>query len=144
MHRGDRQVSMTQNLLYATVQAAHNFGAVAAVGGSAAGWALKDAARRRTLAKLTSAGWLTQALSGASFGAVSYYYYHRFPDLGEISISALALKMSCVAAALALFVYYFMRNARSPGNTRATFVWPVSLALAATALTAAAVLRWFS
>jgi hypothetical protein len=137
-------VSMTQNLLYATVQAAHNFGAVAAVGGSAAGVALKEPAARRKLAKVTSAGWLTQALSGACFGAVSYYYYHRFPDLGEISIGALTLKMACVTAALALFAFYFMWGRRWPGEARATFVWPASLALAVTALTAAAVLRWFS
>lgn len=135
-------MSMTQNALYAAVQAAHNFGAVAAVGGSLAGWSLKEPARRRTLARVTSAGWLTQALSGACFGAVSYYYYHRFPDLGEISIGALLLKMGCVATALALFAFYFLWGGRGAG--RANFVWPVSLALAATALTAAAVLRWFS
>ncbi|HKB60649.1 MAG TPA: hypothetical protein VKC56_11460 [Gallionellaceae bacterium] len=137
-------MSMTQNLLYAAVQVAHNFGAVSAVGGSAAGWALKDTARRRKLAWLTSAGWLTQALSGAAFGAVSYAYYHRFPDLGEIPIGALVIKMTCVAAALLLFAYYILRARRRSGETRATFVWPVSLVLAATALTAAAVLRWFS
>lgn len=137
-------MSMTQNLLYATVQAAHNFGAVAAVGGSATGWALKDPAIRRKLAKVTAAGWLTQALSGACFGAVSYYYYHRFPDLGEIPIGALTLKMACVASALALFAFYALWGRQWPGEARATFVWPASLALALTALTAAAVLRWFS
>lgn len=143
-------MSMAQNALYATVQAAHNFGAVAAVGGSLAGWALKEPALRSKLARVTSAGWLTQALSGACFGAVSYYYYHRFPDLGEISIGALLLKMACVATALALFAFHFLRGARGPGGaggpsgTGASFVWPVSLALAVTALTAAAVLRWFS
>jgi hypothetical protein len=137
-------MSMTQNLLYAAVQAAHNFGAVAAVGGSTAGWALKERARRRFLAKVTSAGWLTQALSGAGFGVVSYAYYHRFPDLGEIPIGALVIKMTCVATALALFAFYFLWARRWPGETRATFIWPASLALAVTALTAAAVLRWFS
>lgn len=135
-------MSMTQNALYATVQAAHNFGAVAAVAGSAAGWALKEAAVRDRMARVASAGWLVQGLSGASFGAVSYYYYHHFPDLGEISVAALAVKMACVAMALALFAFYFLRGRHSAGQ--AAFVWPVSLALAATALTAAAVLRWFS
>ena len=137
-------MSMAQNTLYAAVQVAHNFGAVAAVGGSAAGWALKDPARRRTLARITAAGWLTQALSGAGFGAVSYAYYHRFPDLGEIPIGALVIKMSCVATALALFAFYILWARRRAGETRATFVWPVSLLLSVTALTAAAVLRWFS
>jgi hypothetical protein len=137
-------VSMTQNLLYSAVQTAHNFGAVAAVGGSMAGWVLKGPAVRRKLAAVTSAGWLTQGLSGACFGAVSYYFYHRFPDLGEISIGALGVKMACVATALGLFAYYFARDGHGPGEPRVTFVWPVSLALAATALTAAAVLRWFS
>ena len=137
-------MSMMQNALYATVQAAHNFGAVAAVGGSLAGWVLKEPTVRGKLARVTSAGWLTQALSGACFGAVSYYYYHRFPDLGAISVAALLLKMACVATALALFAVYFLRGARRPGGTGASLVWPVSLALAVTALTAAAVLRWFS
>lgn len=137
-------MSTTQNLLYAAVQTAHNFGAVAAVGGSLAGWRLKEPAMRRWLAKAASGGWLIQALSGASFGAVSYYYYHRMPDLGEISIAALIVKMACVATALALFAFYFVRRARGPGEARAAFVWPVSLVLAVTALTAAAVLRWFS
>jgi len=137
-------MSMTQNLLYATVQAVHNFGAVAVVGGSTAGLVLKGRPWRRTLAKVTAAGWATQAVSGAAFGTVSYYFYHRFPDLGEISISALVIKMSCVATALALFAFYFYWNRRWAGEPGAGFVWPASLVLAVTALTSAAVLRWFS
>jgi hypothetical protein len=137
-------MSTTQNLLYSGVQVAHNFGAVAAVGGSVAGMALKEAAARRRLAAVTVAGWLTQALSGATFGAVSYYYYHRFPDLGEVSIDALVVKMACVVCALALFAFYFIWGVRGPGASRAAFVWPASLALSITALSAAAVLRWFS
>ncbi len=137
-------MSTTQNALYSAVQVAHNFGAVAAVGGSVAGTALREAAARRKLAVVTLAGWLTQALSGATFGAVSYYYYHRFPDLGEISIDALVVKMACVAIAVALFAFYFLMRGRGPGEVRATFVWPASLALGITALSAAAVLRWFS
>ncbi len=136
-------MSMTQNVLYTAVQVAHNFGAVAAVGGSAGGCALKEARVRRKLAVLSLSGWLTQALSGAPFGAVSYYYYHRFPDIGNIATDALAVKMACVATALALFAAYFVWGRRWPDD-RANLVWLVSLALAVTALSAAAVLRWFS
>ena len=43
-------MSDPQNLLYATIQAAHNFGAVAVAGGALGGLALKQAALRRRLA----------------------------------------------------------------------------------------------
>ncbi len=136
-------MSTTQNLLYSAVQVAHNFGAVAAVGGAAGGSALKEAGARRKLAVLSLCGWLAQALSGATFGAVSYYYYHRFPDIGDIATDALAVKMGCVTAALALFAAYLAWGRRWPEH-RANLVWLAALALAAAALSAAAVLRWFS
>ncbi len=136
-------MSATQNLIYATVQVAHNLGAVAVVGGSLAGMSNAFAGARNKLARIALAGWGIQALSGATFGAVSYYYYHKFPDIGEIATAALVLKMGCAAAGFALLAAYLGWGAKWPeGSARGTLT--ASLALGITALSAAAVLRWFS
>jgi hypothetical protein len=136
-------MSATQNLIYATVQAAHNFGAVAAVGGSLAGAVLRNSEVRKNLARITLGGWGTQAISGATFGAVSYYYYHKFPDIGEIATTALMIKMGCVAIGFILLAAYLVWGANWAERKR-NGVWHASLLLAVTALSAAAVLRWFS
>ena len=83
-----------QNLAYALIQLVHNFGAVAVVGGAGAGrWLARDApATQRHLAWLVLGGWLAQAASGASFGAVSYHFYGQFPDIHAIARSALFIK----------------------------------------------------
>lgn len=136
-------MSATQNLAYSLVQVAHNFGAVAAVGGSLAALRFRSLDTRRNLAKLALAGWGTQGASGAAFGAVSYYYYHQFPDITGIATVALAIKMVCVAIGFLLLATYLFRS----GNWTAAkmnAVWIASSALAVTALSAAAFLRWFS
>jgi hypothetical protein len=136
-------MSDSQNLLYTAVQAVHNFGAVAVVSGALGGMILKDAAARKNLAWLALAGWGTQAVSGASFGAVTYYFSHKFPDIGDIATTALFLKMACVAAGFALLAAYLFSGANWPEGRR-DVVWLASSVLAFTALSAAAVLRWFS
>lgn len=136
-------MSTTQNLIYATVQVAHNLGAVAVAGGTLSGLVLKTTPTRKSLAWFALAGWGTQALSGAAFGAVSYYYYHKFPDIGDIATAALLLKMGCVAAGFSLLAAYLFWGANWPEG-RKDGVWLASAALAFTALSAAAFLRWFS
>lgn len=134
-----------QNLGYALVQVAHNFGAVAVTGGALAGLSLLRAGARLPgwLGALVLAGWAVQVASGAGFGGISYAYYGRFPDLHGIAIAALGIKMLCAASGFLLVAAYlkFATGWSAAGGRR---TWTALIALAATALTAAAFLRWFS
>lgn len=130
-----------QNLAYALVQLLHNFGAAAVLGGAVAARRLVPA--RRQLAKLILAGWLLQVASGASFGAVSYTFYGRLPDLSAVALAALLLKIACAASATVFATIYLRRADRWP-TARCDVAWNVLAALAATALSAAAFLRWFA
>lgn len=136
-------MSATQNLAYAVVQVVHNFGAVATVSGSLAALLWRDTTTRRKLVWLTLGGWATQGASGATFGAVSYYFYHQFPDISGIAVAALLIKMTCVATGFLLLAAYRLRSERW-SEARMNAVWIVSATLAVTALSAAAFLRWFS
>lgn len=136
-------MSTTQNVLYSAVQVAHNFGAVAVVGGSLAGTIAGTPHARRKLAWVALAGWAMQALSGATFGAVSYYFYRKFPDIGDIATAALVLKMGCVATGLILLAMYLAWGEKLAEAVKKAAL-TASLALGVTALSAAAVLRWFS
>ena len=136
-------MSTAQNLAYAVVQVAHNFGAVAVVGGSLFALKIREAKARRKLAWLSLAGWGTQAASGAAFGAVTYYYYHQPPDISGIAIVALAIKIVCVAVGFLLLFTYLLRSENRAQET-SNVAWITSSALAVTALCAAAFLRWFS
>lgn len=135
-----------QNLAYALVQVVHNFGAVAVVGGAASALGpngADSATRQRRLAWLVLSGWGLQAASGATFGAVSFHYYGEFPDIHGIAMAALALKVACAVAGFLLAAVSLVYGARwTDGGRRRT--WQILLALGATALTAAAFLRWFS
>ena len=134
-----------ENLSYALTQVAHNFGAVAAVGGAVfARWPARPAREsRRRLAWLVLAGWTLQAASGAAFGAVSYAYYGQFPDIHGIAVAALLTKMACAAAGFVLAAVY-LKSESGWSEERRDGAWTGLAVLAATALTAAAFLRWFS
>lgn len=134
-----------QNLAYALVQLAHNFGAVAVTGGAVAGWLrLRHGATPAAgLIWLVLAGWLLQVASGAGFGAISHAYYGQFPDLHGIAVAALTVKLSCAAAALLLCVV-LLRFAGAWPAARRRQAWAALAGLAATALSAAAFLRWFA
>lgn len=136
-------MSTTQNLSYSVIQVVHNFGAVAVVGGSLAALRLREKAARRKLGYLALAGWLTQAASGATFGIVTYYYHHQLPDISGIATYALGIKMICATLGILMLAAYLWRSASwtEQGRNR---VWHSSSALAITALSAAAFLRWFS
>lgn len=134
-----------QNLAYALVQVAHNFGAVAVTGGAAAAFVRlrAGAAPPPSLGWLVLAGWAAQALSGAGFGAISYAYYERFPDLHGIAVIALAIKVGCAAAGFIAAASWLKSSGRWSA-ARSRSVWGGLVALAAVALTSAAFLRWFS
>ena len=136
-------MSATQNLAYAIIQVAHNFGAVATTGGSLAAVKFRGMDTRKLLARVALAGWGTQALSGATFGAVSYYFYGQFPDIAGIAVAALFIKMACAATGFLLMATYLLRS-NNWTTARINSAWVASSVLAVTALSAAAFLRWFS
>lgn len=133
-----------QSLGYAAIQVAHNFGAVAVVGGpSFALWLLPAGAPgRRPIAWLVLAGWGLQVISGVAFGAASYTWYGHFPDIHGIAIAALVIKIACAGAGMALTTFHLVRTRSGDAGSRNP--WGSLLALGATALTAAAFLRWLS
>jgi hypothetical protein len=134
-----------QNLAYALTQVAHNFGAVAVVGGPLfARWPQRpEEPVRHRLAWLVLVGWVVQGASGAGFGAISYTYYGSFPDIHGIAVAALLLKMGCALMGLTLAVLLLRYAAGWPPQRRDA-AWSGLLALGVTALMAAAFLRWFS
>lgn len=132
-----------QDLSYAAIQVVHNFGAVAVVGSAVCALWPGLARMRKSLAWVMGVGWAAQAASGGAFGAVSWLYYGRFPDIHGIAVAALLLKMACAAAGFMLVAAYLYRgDGWSERAQQAT--WRALVTLAATALTAAAFLRWFS
>lgn len=134
-----------QNLAYALVQVAHNFGAVAVTGGAVAGWLAlrRDAAHGPALVWLVLAGWAMQAASGAGFGLISLAWYGQFPDLHGIAVAALLIKLSCATAGLILGAL-LLKFSGSWSAGRRRQAWGGLVGLAATALSAAAFLRWFA
>jgi hypothetical protein len=134
-----------QNLAYALTQVIHNFGAVAVVGGAATALWLtpRQPVLERSLAWLVALAWVAQIISGVSLGAISFYYYGRFPDISGIATAALAIKITSAVIGFFLAVFYLLRAARWPDAT-CRRIWQVLTGLGVIALTAAAFLRWFS
>lgn len=134
-----------ENLDYTLVQVAHNFGAVAIVGGSVFALypSVQAVAVQRKLAWLVGAGWAVQALSGMGFAAVSYYFYGKLPDIHGIALAALLVKMLCAACGFGIAAIYLRYAPGWTAKQRRT-AWQQLIALGVTALTAAAFLRWFA
>lgn len=136
---------MFENLNYAMVQLAHNFGAAAVVG--LAICALYPAAQaapvQHRFAWLVGLGWAVQAVSGMGFSAVSYYYYQKLPDLHGVAFAALLIKILCAAGGVGIATLYVRRAAGWTSGQRRT-AWKLLGALGVTALAAAAFLRWFA
>ena len=130
-----------QNTAYAATQIVHNFGAVAVVGGAACALAWREATVQRRLSWIVLAGWATQAVSGATFGAISYYYYAKFPDIHGIAVAALIVKMACAAFGFTLAAWQLFAH---PSAASSRHTWLVLCVLGALALSSAAVLRWVS
>lgn len=132
-----------ENLSYAVVQVVHNFGAVAVMGGAAFALYPGTTALHRKLAWLVGFGWITQAMSGMSFAAVSYHYYGKFPDIHDIAMTALLIKIFCAVSGVSIIIIY-LRYSTTLTIERRHFAWQLLAMLGLTALTAAAFLRWFS
>jgi len=101
----------------------------------------RDAEIQRRLAWLVLAGWLVQAVSGAAFGAISFYYYASFPDIHGIAVAALVVKVICAALGFILAAWLLIEQLTE--STR-RYCWLSLCGLSVLALSSAAVLRWFS
>lgn len=133
-----------ENLVYALVQVVHNIGAVMIVGGGAAAvWIASEGAMKRRFVIAIAIGWAVQAISGAAFGATSYYYYGQFPDIHGIAVAALVIKMVSAVTGFALAVIY-LRWAMEWEDYQRYVARHTLFGLGLLALTAAAFLRWFS
>lgn len=130
-----------QNLAYSITQLVHNFGAVAVVGGAACALAWRDVDVQHRLAWLVLIGWLTQAASGATFGAISFYYYAKLPDIHGIAVDALIIKVICAALGFTLAARLLFAHLAEVSRR---YIWFALCGLGALALSSAAVLRWFS
>lgn len=145
MRQGEYGIAVDiQNLGYALTQVVHNFGASAVIGGAGASlWLAPRPEPDRSLAWLVCLGWAAQIASGSAFGAISFYYYGKFPDIGGLAIAALAIKVACAVFGFSLAAFYILRAASWTAILRRK-IWLMLAGLSATALTAAAFLRWFS
>ncbi|SFW14056.1 hypothetical protein [Nitrosovibrio sp. Nv17] len=135
---------MLENLSYALVQVVHNFGAAAVTGGAV--WGLHPAlgpAFQRRLVWVIGLSWGAQALSGAGFGTVSYYYYGQFPELSGVAFAALLTKILCAMGGVVVSVAY-LRRADGWSEARRHAAWKLLTGLGTTALAAAAFLRWYA
>lgn len=133
------------NLSWAFTQVIHNFGAVAVVGG--AFFALKarpdQVQLQNGIAWLVLIAWGAQAASGVMFAGVSYYFYQELPELHAVAQIALAIKVLCAASGFVLAALFLRGRLQWSARARHR-AWHALTGLGATALTAAAFLRWFS
>jgi len=130
-----------ENVLYGGVQLVHNFGAAAVIGLPVAALRLQPApSTLRKMAWLTLVAWLAQAASGAGFGTVSFLMEGELPQIHHVALGALCVKIGCAALAVTLLSVRFLRHSAK----QSTAMWSWLAVLGATALSAAAVLRWFS
>ena len=93
------------------------------------------------MAWLTLLAWLVQAASGVGFGTVSYFQEGELPQIHNLALVALCVKIACAGLAVTLLSIHFLRRAAAaPGDA----IWRSLAILGMTALTCAALLRWFS
>ena len=132
------------NLVYTGVQILHNFGAVAIVGSPAVAWwfARDNLAAQCRLAWILVIGWAAQGVSGAGFGMTSYFLKGQLPEISGVALVALIAKMACVTSGFVIGILYLNTASQWSAATRLK-MWQGMLALAGTALSAAAFLRWF-
>lgn len=136
-------MSAAQNLSYSVIQLIHNFGAVATVGGSLIATRIHEDAIRRRMAHVALIGWVTQAASGATFGMVTYHFYHQFPDISGLAMDALGIKMGCATLGILLLTTYLWQGTRWTELDK-NKAWISSSILSITAFSAASFLRWFA
>ena len=131
-----------ENILYAISQLIHNFGAVAvtALPLIALKFRLNEQ-QLRSAYKFIGAAWLVQSTSGAGFGLISYYVVGSLPELHHIALFALILKITCALTAIILVT---TNLAGLLNGIKDKLFLTILSGLGLTALSSAAILRWFS
>ena len=133
-----------ENLAYALTQVVHNFGAAALIGGSVFWlWPLPRQEYARRFVWVILVAWGAQIASGIVFGITSLYYYGETPDLSNVALTALVIKVSSAATGFLLGAWYLARG-KDWGVGHVKRLFQAQAVLAVLALTAAAFLRWFS
>lgn len=132
-----------QNLVYALIQIAHNFGAVVVVAGPLYFLTAGQPTSERRMLWFALLGWTVQIVSGALFGLISLYFYGQFPDIHGTAVAALIIKIVSAITALVLIVASLYAHNVHTGQ-RTVIQWQVLAALAFIAISAAAFLRWYS
>jgi hypothetical protein len=129
------------SLIYALIQMVHNLSAALALGAPLFRvWYGTGRVAPARVVHLLLTVWGLQILTGTAFGAASLWFYGALPDLYVIAKAALAVKITCAAGAVGLCAWLLRHQAAL--QRRAS--WSGLALLAATAISAAAVLRWFS
>jgi hypothetical protein len=127
----------SEKLAYGLLQVAHNCGALFAL------WPTPRLEYGRRFAWLILFAWGVQIARGGWFGVTSVYSYGETSDLSRIAVAALAVKVVAAVSGCALAASYLQpASAWTRAGARRSFQGLA--ALAAAALTAAALLRWFS
>lgn len=132
-----------QNLVYALIQVIHNLGAATIVGIATVALWPGAAALRARLAVFIALAWALQGASGAGFGLATYSFEGHLPDIHGIAVIALLIKIACVICGFFTAIAYVKYHA-GWDDRRQVFVWRILFVQGATALGAAAFLRWFS
>lgn len=128
-----------EELVYSLIQVIHNLNGAVALGLPLFWlWYRPQHPRPTRLLTVLALVWILQGATGAIFGVASFSFYGTLPDLHPIAFAALLLKVVCVMVATVLCLW-FMRRRKAAGK-RGLWFWLTLLA--ATALAAAAVLRW--
>jgi hypothetical protein len=132
------------DLIYTCVQLVHNFGAVTVVGSPVAALWLSQNHKtlHHRLAWLMLLGWVAQGASGAGFGLTSLYLKGQIPDVTGVALVALVFKMACALTGFVLAAVYLRVGSGWTGRGQVR-LQQIMLGLAATALSAAAFLRWY-
>ena len=131
-----------ENSLYFLAQLVHNFGAVGVTALPVAELYLVDNIRAyRTILWLILISWLAQIISGAGFGLVSYFVVGALPDIHNLALLALFLKITCSILALTIIFARLFEFFKPEKNK---FISILLSLLGSLALTCAAILRWFS
>ena len=133
-----------ENFIYTLVQLVHNFGAVAVAGSPVVAlWFVRE--NKIALHKLTwlmALGWVAQGVSGIGFAVTSYTLKGALPEVEGIALTALALKVGCTLIGVVLAGLYLMTGSRWSAVNQLR-MWKLMVIMTLSALTAAAVLRWY-
>lgn len=133
-----------ENLAYALIQVAHNLGAVALVALPVFGlWLRTGPAGAQRIALVLIAVAVAQATTGVFFGAASLYFHGALPDIQGVTVVALWVKVAALGFALAAGAA-ILAYGSGWSEARSAGTWKLALSAAATALIAAAFLRWYS